>query len=104
MIVSVIDREGQSHELTAKPGQVLMRVLRDADMGIKAECDGCCACATCHIYVDNEWYGKLDTPEDEEQDMLDEAFDVQENSRLSCQITLNDALDGIKVVIAPDWD
>ena len=104
MIVSVIDREGQSHELTAEPGQVLMRVLREADMGIKAECDGCCACATCHIYVDNDWYGRLSAAEEDEQDMLDEAFDVQENSRLSCQITLRDSDDGLKVVIAPDWD
>lgn len=104
MIVSVTDREGQKHELSAQPGQVLMHLLRDADMGIKAECDGCCACATCHVYVDDAWYGRLEAPQEEEQDMLDEAFDVQENSRLSCQITLSEEEDGLKIVIAPDWD
>ena len=65
--------------------------------GIDADCGGACACATCHVYVDDAWMGKLKAKEDMEDSMLDFAEDVQENSRLSCQIILSDELDGITV-------
>ena len=67
-----------------------------------AECGGACACATCHVYVDEDWKDKVPEKSEEEMDMLDLAFDVQENSRLSCQITITPDLDGLKVTLAPD--
>ena len=77
-----------------------MRVLRDADMGLKAECDGCCACATCHSYVDEAWLDKLPAMDDMEDSMLDAAMDRKPTSRLTCQIEVNDALDGLVVHVA----
>ena len=104
MKLHVTDREGGAHELDFDKGEVLMRVLRAEDLGIKAECDGCCACATCHVYVDPAWMAKVGKPNEEELDMLDEALEVEANSRLSCQVVLGPEHDGLKVVIAPDWD
>ena len=65
--------------------------------GIDADCGGACACATCHVYVDNKWIEKLSPKDDSEEDMLDFAFEVKSNSRLSCQITVSDELDGLVV-------
>ena len=65
--------------------------------GIDADCGGGMACATCHVYVAKEWIEKLPPKEDSEEDMLDFAFDVKDNSRLSCQITVSDELDGLVV-------
>ena len=65
--------------------------------GIDADCGGACACATCHVYVAAEWLPKLKAKDDMEESMLDFAEDVQENSRLSCQIIMSDELDGITV-------
>ena len=77
-------------------------MLRDAGLTITAECGGACACATCHVYVDDGWYEKLPPPTEGETDMLDMALAVQPNSRLSCQITCSEELDGIKVTLAPE--
>ena len=96
------DREGAVHELEAKEGLVLMEIIRDAGLPIEAACGGCAACATCHVYVDNSWQLKLNKMEDEEESMLDQAFHVKENSRLSCQIEYNEKLNGIKVKLAPE--
>jgi 2Fe-2S ferredoxin len=63
--------------------------------GIEAECGGACACATCHVYVDSEWTEKVGKANEMEADMLDFAFDVRDESRLSCQIKVTDALDGL---------
>ena len=65
--------------------------------GIEAECGGACACATCHVYVDSEWVEKTGQPSAMEEDMLDFAFDVREDSRLSCQIKVSEDLDGLVV-------
>lgn len=104
MKVQVTDREGGQHVLPFQEGDTLMQVLTDEDLGVRAECGGCCACATCHVYVAPEWLAKLAPQSEEEIDMLDEAFEVESNSRLSCQIPLTAALDGLEVTIAPDWD
>ena len=96
------DREGAVHELEAKEGLVLMEIIPDAGLPIEAACGGCAACATCHVYVDNSWQLKLNKMEDEEESMLDQAFHVKENSRLSCQIEYNEKLNGIKVKLAPE--
>lgn len=67
--------------------------------GIEAECGGACACATCHVFVDEAWLEKVGKPAQMEEDMLDFAFDVRPNSRLSCQIKVSDALDGLVVTV-----
>jgi ferredoxin, 2Fe-2S len=101
--IHVTDREGVAHEIDATPGWSVMEIIRENDLPIEAACGGCCACATCHVYVEPEWLAKLDPASDEEDRMLDEAFQVQENSRLSCQITFTDALDGMKVTLGPEF-
>jgi len=100
--IHVIDREGQEHALEGIEGWRVMEVIRDHGLPIKAECGGCCACATCHVYVDEAWKNNLTPPANEELNMLDEAFEVQPNSRLSCQILLNKELDGLTVTLAPE--
>ena len=99
----VIDREGQEHVLEATPGWSVMEIIRENDLPIEAACGGCCACATCHVYVDPGWGGKLVPATDEEDRMLDEAYQVQENSRLSCQIPFTAELDGLKVTLGPEF-
>ncbi len=100
--IHVTDREGQAHTLEGIEGWRVMEVIRDHGLPIKAECGGCCACATCHVYVDAAWLDKLTPPADEEIRMLDEAFNVRPDSRLSCQILLREALDGLCVTLAPE--
>ena len=101
--INVTDRDGKDHELEATKGWSVMEIIRENDLPIEAACGGCCACATCHIYVDQGWLSKLKAADDEEDRMLDEAYQVQENSRLSCQITFDDDLDGLKVTLAPEF-
>ena len=101
--IHVTDREGQDHELEGTKGWSVMEIIRENDLPIEAACGGCCACATCHVYVDGTWLAKLNAADDEEDRMLDEAYQVQENSRLSCQITFSDELDGLKVTLAPEF-
>jgi ferredoxin, 2Fe-2S len=102
MMVRVTDRDGQERELEALEGWRLMEVIRDWGLPIKAECGGACSCATCHVYVDPDWIAKLHPPLAEEIERLDDAFDVRPNSRLSCQILMSEALDGLKVTLAPE--
>jgi len=104
MKILATDRDGGQHELAFQEGDTLMQVLTGEDLGVKAECGGCCACATCHVYVAEAWMARLPPGDEEEAAMLDMAFDVAANSRLSCQINLTPALDGLAVTIAPDWD
>lgn len=101
--VIVTDREGNAHTLSAENGWSLMEIIREANLPIEAACGGCCACATCHVYVDPEWVTKLPAPDSDESMMLDEAFQVQDNSRLSCQIKFKDDLAGLKVTLAPEF-
>ena len=104
MKIFVTDLDGKEHALDAIAGWRVMEIIRDHDLPIKAECGGACACATCHVYVDDEWLDKIPQMRDDEEEMLDEAFDVQDNSRLSCQIILNEDLDGLKVRLAQNPD
>jgi len=97
MKIYVTDQEGKEHELDAIEGWRVMEIIRDHGLPIKAECGGACACATCHVYVDAAFMEKVGQPEDMEQSMLDFAENVQENSRLSCQISVSDELDGLRV-------
>ena len=97
----VVDRDGEERRLPAEEGWRAMEVIRDWGLNMKAECGGALACATCHVHVDPEWAARLEPPTAEELDMLDGAFDVDETSRLSCQILLTPALDGLKLRLAP---
>ena len=100
--VRVIDRDGAEHELTAPSGATLMEPLRDMSDGVAAICGGMCSCATCHVYIDESWVGKLPAAHSDETDMLQDLVSRRPNSRLSCQVTLTDALDGLKATIAPE--
>ena len=102
MRIFAIDRKGAQHSLEGNEGWTVMEALRDAGLPITAECGGACACATCHVYVEEGWYEKLNPPSPEEVDMLDMAVAVEPNSRLSCQIRCDEATDGIKVTLAPE--
>ena len=96
-IVFVTSR-GVEHEIEAAVGQTVMEVGQKAGMDeILGECGGACACATCHVYVAPEWAAKLPQPEPMESDMLDFAVDPRATSRLSCQIKITEALDGLMV-------
>lgn len=101
MKIHVTDQHGERHTLEALEGFRVMEIIRDWGLDIKAECGGACACATCHVYVDPEWTGKLYAPRDDEIDMLDSAFHVESNSRLSCQLLMSKELDGLEVTLAP---
>ena len=98
--ITFIQPDGSAKVVDAEPGLTVMEVAKKADVaGIEAECGGACACATCHIYVDAAWRDKVGKPSDMEEDMLDFAFDVREESRLSCQVKVTSALDGLVVKV-----
>ena len=101
-IVRVIDRDGVERELDAPTGVPLMEPLRDMDDGVAAICGGMCSCATCHVYVDPDWVERLPARMSDEGDMLGDLLSRKENSRLSCQIMLDESMDGLKVQIAPE--
>jgi len=101
IILHVTTQDGAKHKLIALDGWRAMEVIRDYGLPIKAECGGACSCATCHVYVADNWSDKLIEPTTEEEDMLDEAFEVQENSRLSCQILMSEELSGLEIKLAP---
>jgi 2Fe-2S ferredoxin len=100
MKIIVCDQTGTEHEIEGVAGWRVMEIIRDHGLPIKAECGGACACATCHVYVDPAWIDKIAPMRDEENEMLDEAFDLQDNSRLSCQIIMDESLDGLKLTLA----
>ncbi len=96
--ITFIQPDGQAQTVEAEPGLTVMEAAKMNNIpGIEAECGGACACATCHVYVDESWTGVVGEPEAMEEDMLDFAYDVQPNSRLSCQIKVRDELDGLVV-------
>jgi ferredoxin, 2Fe-2S len=101
-LLRVIDRDGREHEVEAKTGLKVMETLRELDYGVAAICGGMCSCATCHVYVDPEWVGRLPAAMSDERELLTELAHVQDNSRLSCQIELVPELAGLRVTIAPD--
>ena len=93
-----IDHEGTERQTEGKSGETVMEVaIKHSIPGIDAECGGACACATCHIYVDKSFMPKVGQPEEMEQAMLDFAEGANETSRLSCQISITDKLDGLRV-------
>lgn len=101
MHIICTDLEGKEHKLEATDEWTLMEIIREGGIPILGQCGGSCACATCHIYVDPAWKSKIPEPSEEEIGMLDGAFEVNENSRLACQIFFNKDLDGMRIALAP---
>ena len=96
--ITYIEHTGKSNSVeVTKELSVMEGAIQNNIPGIDADCGGSCACATCHVYVEEKWFDKLPNKEDAEQDMLDMAFEPQKFSRLACQITIADELDGLVV-------
>ena len=96
--ITYIEHNGKSHTLEVANGLTVMEgAVQNNIPGIDADCGGSCACATCHVYVNEKWFNKLPNKESAEEDMLDMAFELKPLSRLSCQLTVSDALDGLVV-------
>ena len=98
--ITYITHDNQTHTVEVQNGLTVMEGAVQNDIpGIDADCGGGMACATCHVYVKEEWLDKLPSKEDGEEDMLDMAFEPKNNSRLSCQLIISDELDGLEVNI-----
>ncbi len=96
--MQVIVMQGTAeHVLPGRDGDRVMILARAAGLPVKGECEGSVACATCHMIVDPAWAARLDPPTEEEETMLDTVFDLTPTSRLSCQIRLSPALDGLRL-------
>jgi len=99
----VVTREGQESTVEGEAGLSVMEVIRDHGFDeLLALCGGCCSCATCHVHVDEDFIGKLPAMSEDENDLLDSSDHRTAASRLSCQIPFSDALDGLRVTIAPE--
>jgi len=96
--ITYIKHTGASHKIEVSNGLTVMEgAVQNNISGIDADCGGSCACATCHVYVDEKWFKKLKKKESAEEDMLDMAYKPNKFSRLSCQITVAEELDGLVV-------
>lgn len=101
--LNVVTREGQSLVLEGRDGLSVMEIIRDGGVDeLLALCGGCCSCATCHVHVDPNFADKITPMTDDENDLLDSSDHRNEQSRLSCQITFSEALDGLTVTIAAE--
>lgn len=97
----VTDRNGQNHELNAETSRTLMQNLQDQSYGVEAICGGLCSCATCHVYIGENWLDRMPEMDADEDELLEGVLERGTNSRLSCQIPVTDALDGMDLTIAP---
>ena len=96
--ITYIEHGGKTHTIEVANGLSVMEgAVQNNIPGIDADCGGSMACATCHVYVKEEWFNKLPKKEDGEEDMLDMAFEPKKNSRLSCQLMVSDQIDGLVV-------
>ena len=96
--ITYIEHNGKSHEIEVANGLSVMEgAIQNNIPGIDADCGGSCACATCHVYVDEKWFIKLPKKDSAEEDMLDMAYEPKKFSRLSCQLTVTNELDGLVV-------
>jgi len=101
--ITFIDHDGTAHTIEAELGSTVMETALKNDIsGIVAECGGGCTCATCLVHVDEKWFPVVGPPSEEENQMLDTAFEVTETSRLSCQIKVTEELDGL-IVRTPSY-
>ncbi|HET7412860.1 MAG TPA: 2Fe-2S iron-sulfur cluster-binding protein [Pararhizobium sp.] len=98
--IHFVDHKGETRTVDVENCATVMEAaIRNSIPGIEAECGGACACATCHVYVDDEWKDVVGEPAPMEEDMLDFAYDVRPTSRLSCQIQVSDELEGLVVYV-----
>ena len=96
--ITYIEHNGKSHTINVANGLSVMEgAVQNNITGIDADCGGSMACATCHVYVKEEWFNKLPKKEDGEEDMIDMAYEPNKYSRLSCQLTVSDELEGLIV-------
>ena len=96
--ITYIEHSGKSHSINVENGLTVMEgAVQNNIPGIDADCGGSMACATCHVYVKEDWFNKIPSKTEGEDDMLDQAYEPKPNSRLSCQITVSDDLDGLIV-------
>ena len=105
VVATLIQADGAAVRITdAQPGESLMEAARRAGVaGIVAECGGACSCATCHVYIDAEWFSKVGEPDEVEEEMLDMVDHIRRpTSRLSCQIRLHEGLSGLLAEVAPE--
>jgi 2Fe-2S ferredoxin len=99
----VVDRDGVEHAIEGRTGVSLMETLREVEWGVAAICGGMCSCATCHVFVDPDWAGRLPAPQPDEKELLQELVGYDPaRSRLSCQVSFEESLDGLRIEIAPD--
>jgi ferredoxin, 2Fe-2S len=98
--VTYVDPDGTERRLVGDAGMSVMEIaVRNGVSGIEADCGGACACATCHVYVDDDWVDSVGAAEGDEAEMLEFAVEPRPSSRLACQIRLTDALDGLRVTL-----
>lgn len=99
----VVDRDGTEHRVAGKVGASVMETLRELDYGVAAVCGGMCSCATCHVFIEPEWFKKLPKVQSDELELLEstENFRAGE-SRLACQVRVSDAIEGITLTVAPE--
>ena len=95
--MTFIERNGQPREVNAPLGLSVLEVAHKHDVDIEGACEGSLACSTCHVIIDPAWFDKLTPPTEDEEDMLDLAFGLEQTSRLGCQIVITEALDGLVV-------
>jgi len=100
--IKVIDLDGREHEIEGKPDDVLMELLREQDWGVSALCGGMCSCATCHVILEAKWLESFPIKESDEEELLEMLDHFQTHSRLSCQLRLQPAHDGLRLRLAPE--
>ena len=100
--IKVKDLDGEQHEIQAETGAPLMEALREYNWGVAAICGGMCSCATCHVLVDEEWLDKFPPADSDEFELLDFLDYLKSNSRLSCQLILQDQHEGLSLTLAPE--
>ena len=98
--MTFIERDGSRRDVDAPLGLSVLEIAHKHGVDIEGACEGSLACSTCHVIVDGGWFGRLAKPTEDEEDMLDLAFDLQETSRLGCQIIMTEALDGLVVQLS----
>ena len=101
--LTIVTRDGAERTVEGKVGWSVMENIRDNGFDeLLALCGGCCSCATCHVHVDPDWFERTGARNADEDDLLDTSYHRQPNSRLSCQLTFSEELDGLRVQIAPE--
>lgn len=100
--VTFVERDGTHREINADAGQTLLEIAWANDVDIEGACEGSMACSTCHVIVEPAWFERVPAASEDEEDMLDLAYDLQKTSRLGCQLKLTDVLDGLVVRLPKD--